>query len=137
MPKSCKRVSELGASLVCNVESTKCPVSDACTAILAVSASRISPTIMISGSWRIKERIPSAKCKSTPGLTCIWLKAGSIISMGSSIVQTLTCSVASCLSVLYNVVVLPEPVGPVTKIMPFGCAVSSCQVSSCLPDKPS
>jgi len=32
-----------GASLVCNVEKNRWPVSDACTAICAVSASRISP----------------------------------------------------------------------------------------------
>ena len=44
------RMIELGASFVCSVESTRCPVSDACTAICAVSRSRISPTMMMSGS---------------------------------------------------------------------------------------
>jgi hypothetical protein len=34
-------------------------------------------------------------------------------------VQTLTSGVASCLSVVYSVVVLPEPVGPVTRMMPL------------------
>ncbi len=33
------------------------------------------------------------------GCTCVWLSAGSIISIGSSIVQTLTSSVASLRSV--------------------------------------
>ena len=32
--------------------------------------------------------------------TCIWLNEGSIISIGSSMVQTFTSSVASCLSVV-------------------------------------
>ena len=45
-----KRRIELGASLVCSVVNTRCPVSDACTAICAVSRSRVSPTRMMSGS---------------------------------------------------------------------------------------
>jgi hypothetical protein len=55
------------------------------------------------------------------------LKAGSTISIGSSTVQTLTSSVASFFSVEYSVVVLPEPVGPVTRMMPCGCSISSFQ----------
>ena len=51
-PMSRSRVIELGASLVCSVLNTRCPVSDACTAIWAVSRSRISPTRMLSGSCR-------------------------------------------------------------------------------------
>ncbi len=35
-------------------------------------------------------------------------------------VQTFTSGVANCFSVVYSVVVLPEPVGPVTRTMPFG-----------------
>ncbi len=57
--------------------------------------------------------------------TCIWLNAGSTISIGSSMVHTFTSGVASCFSVVYSVVVLPEPVGPVTRIMPFGAGWSS------------
>ena len=38
-------------------------------------------------------------------------------------VHTFTSGVASCLSVEYRVVVLPEPVGPVTSTMPFGFSV--------------
>jgi hypothetical protein len=40
------------ASLVCRVDSTRWPVRAACTAISAVWRSRISPTMMMSGSWR-------------------------------------------------------------------------------------
>ncbi|MNW08282.1 hypothetical protein D3C71_2050420 [compost metagenome] len=90
----------LGASLVCSVESTRWPVSAAWIAISAVSRSRISPTMMMSGSWRISARTPLAKLRSMLCCTCIWLKAPSIISIGSSMVQRLTSGVASCLSVV-------------------------------------
>jgi len=63
--------------------------------ISAVWTSRTSPTMMISGSWRMSARTPSAKPSSIDCCTCIWLKAGSIISIGSSIVQTFTSGVAS------------------------------------------
>ncbi|MNY36040.1 hypothetical protein D3C86_1704990 [compost metagenome] len=76
--------------------------------------------MMMSGSWRISARTPLAKLSSMLCCTCIWLNAGSIISIGSSMVQTFTSSVASCLRVVYSVVVLPEPVGPVTRMMPLG-----------------
>ena len=49
-PISIKRVIALGASFVCNVLKTKCPVKDACTAISAVSTSRISPTRIMFGA---------------------------------------------------------------------------------------
>src|SRR5216117_1446011 len=49
-PMSTRRVTAFAASLVCRVESTRCPVSDACTAICAVSRSRISPTSTTLGS---------------------------------------------------------------------------------------
>jgi hypothetical protein len=49
-PMFTSRVIELGASLVCSVESTKWPVSAACTAMCAVSMSRISPSMITSGS---------------------------------------------------------------------------------------
>ena len=47
------------------------PVRLACMAISAVSASRISPTMMMSGSWRRTERRPLAKVRSIFGLTWI------------------------------------------------------------------
>ena len=52
MPMFIRRLTVLGASLVCSVESTRWPVSAALTAISAVSKSRISPTRMMFGSWR-------------------------------------------------------------------------------------
>jgi hypothetical protein len=41
-------------------------------------------------------------------------------SIGSSVVMIFVCSSLISLSALYNVVVLPEPVGPVTNTMPCG-----------------
>ena len=54
-PMFIKRVSVCGASFVCSVDSTMWPVCAALTAISAVSRSRISPTMMMSGSWRRKD----------------------------------------------------------------------------------
>ena len=60
-PMSARRVIALAASLVCSVASTRWPVSEACTAICAVSRSRISPIMMMSGSWRRIARSARAK----------------------------------------------------------------------------
>src|SRR5438094_21641 len=42
-------------------------------ATLAVSRSRISPTMMMSGSWRRIERSTVAKSSPICGRTCVWL----------------------------------------------------------------
>ncbi len=49
------------ALLVCRVENTRCPVSAAVITVAIVSGSRISPTMMTSGSWRITLRSASGK----------------------------------------------------------------------------
>ena len=49
-PMSINLDTALGASLVCKVLKTICPVKDALMAISAVSRSRISPTITILGA---------------------------------------------------------------------------------------
>src|SRR5438270_851034 len=54
MPRSRRRTTLSAALFVWSVESTRCPVSEASIAILLVSASRISPTMMTSGSARMK-----------------------------------------------------------------------------------
>jgi hypothetical protein len=73
-----------GASLVCRVEKTRWPVSDAWSASSAVSGSRISPTMTMSGSWRSTVR--SAATKVNPILLLIWdwLMPSSWYSIGSS-----------------------------------------------------
>jgi len=51
------------ALIVCIVVKTMWPVSDAAIAISIVSRSRISPTMILSGSWRKIERKPRAKVR--------------------------------------------------------------------------
>jgi hypothetical protein len=58
MPMSTNRVTVDGASLVWMVENTKWPVMAASMAMWAVSWSRISPTMMTSGSNRKKTAGP-------------------------------------------------------------------------------
>jgi len=89
MPMSWSRVTAPIAVFVCSVDSTRCPVREACTAISAVSRSRISPTMTTSGSWRRIARRPRAKVMSTFGLTCVWPTPGSMYSIGSSMVRIL------------------------------------------------
>ena len=86
-PISVRRVSAPGASLVWSVESTRWPVSADSIAILAVGVSRISPTIITSGSARSIERSASANPSFAFGLIWIWLMPGSWYSTGSSIVM--------------------------------------------------
>ncbi len=63
----------LGASLVCRVEKTRCPVNAERIAMSAVSRSRTSPTMMTSGSWRTMCRRPAANVSPICGFTWIWL----------------------------------------------------------------
>ena len=76
-------------SVACSDERTRWPVSADCTAMRAVSTSRISPTRMTSGSWRRIDRRPSAKVTPACSLIWIWLTEGRTYSTGSSIVMML------------------------------------------------
>ena len=87
IPISFSRGIAPGASLVCSVVSIMWPVSAASIAIRAVSASRISPTITMSGSARRIERSPVAKSSPALRLTFIWLIPSIRYSTGSSIVM--------------------------------------------------
>ena len=98
MPISIRRVTAPGASLVCSVESTRWPVSAASMAIWAVSRSRISPTMMMSGSARIIERRPEANVRPALVLTWTWVMPSSWYSTGSSIVMMFFSIVLSWLS---------------------------------------
>ena len=122
-PRSTRRRIVLGASLVCSVVSTRWPVSEAWMAICAVSRSRISPTRMMSGSCRRKLRSSLAKVSSCSMLTWHCTRPCTSYSTGSSAVRILTVMSLSSLSAAYSVVVLPEPVGPVTMQMPLGLLV--------------
>ena len=53
-----------------------------------------------------------------------------LYSTGSSIVTIFVSGSLMALSVAYSVVDLPEPVGPVTRMTPFGKAMSFFHASS-------
>ena len=92
--------------------------------------------MMTSGSWRKMARSALAKLKSILALTWVWPTPGSSYSIGSSTVMMLLPWVSRRCKPAYKVVVLPEPVGPVTKMMPCGwdskCA-NCCSTSPCMP----
>ena len=69
MPMFKSRVAPLAASLVWRVEKIRCPVSEVRMASSAVSRSRTSPTITMSGSWRRMLRSAEAKVSPISGLT--------------------------------------------------------------------
>ncbi len=73
--------------MVWRVENTKWPVSEALMAMLAVSASRISPIMMMLGAWRSIARRAAAKVMPMSVLTMTWLIPGSSYSTGSSTVM--------------------------------------------------
>ncbi|MCY1374646.1 hypothetical protein D9M69_620020 [compost metagenome] len=69
------------------------PVWAALMAISAVSRSRISPTMITSGSWRRKARSAWEKSMPCLGLTLTWLMPSRLISTGSSAVEILMSGV--------------------------------------------
>ena len=126
--KSMTRLMVSAASVVCSVDMTKWPVSEAASAALTVSRSRISPTRMTSGSWRIAARSAVAK-SAVSTRTSRWLIIESLskcsTSIGSSIVTTCTSRLLLMWSIIpASVVVLPDPVGPVTSTRPRGSIAS-------------
>ena len=70
-------------------------MSAASMLICAVSRSRISPTMMMSGSARIIARSPVAKVRPERGLTATWVTPSSWYSTGSSIVTMFLSGVFS------------------------------------------
>jgi hypothetical protein len=88
-PMSTRRLIALGASLVCRVLKTRWPVSEALTAISAVSLSRISPIMMMFGAWRRIERRAALKVSPMSARTCTWLMPAIWYSTGSSTVMIL------------------------------------------------
>ena len=73
IPMSSRRCSAVAVSVACTEDSTKCPVNADWTAIRAVSASRISPTRITSGSCRRIDFSPAAKVIPAASLIWIWL----------------------------------------------------------------
>ena len=114
--------------LVCSVPRVRWPVSAMVRAAAIVSRSRISPTSTTSGSWRrmyfsafLKDWVSEKTSRwFTRHFLCWWTN-----SMGSSMVTM--CSLRSELilsTMAARVVDLPEPVGPVTRMSPFGRSAS-------------
>ena len=94
------------------------PVSAASMAIEAVSLSRISPTRTMSGSDRRMARRALAKVRPALTFSCTWLTPFRGTSTGSSTVMMFFSGELRAVSVVYSVVDLPEPVGPLTRIVP-------------------
>src|SRR5215470_16666924 len=118
--------------LVCRVPNVRWPVSAIVSAAAIVSRSRISPTRTTSGSCRRIDLSAFVKdCVSAK--TSRWLTrhdlCGWTNSIGSSIVMMWSWRSLLILSIMAaSVVDLPEPVGPVTRISPFGRSASCCTI---------
>ena len=104
--------------MVAGVVSTMWPVSAASIAIRAVSPSRTSPTMMMSGSARIIERRPLANVRPARGFVWTCVMPSSWYSTGSSIVMMFFSGELISVSAAYSDVDLPEPDGPVTRTAP-------------------
>ena len=88
--------------------------------------------MMMSGSARTIERRPAANVSPVFGFTCTCLTPVSSYSTGSSTVMIVFSGVLTVVSPAYSVVVLPEPVGPVTRIAPWvACSASWKRARSC------
>ena len=127
--KSSRRLIDSVASTVWIVESTRWPVSAADRAVWTVSSSRISPTRITSGSWRSTLR--RARLKEAVSIpTSRWLMAERLSawtnSIGSSIVTMCLLIVWFMWSIIAaSVVDLPEPVVPVSRMIPRSSSASS------------
>ena len=118
IPMSRRRTIVSGALFVWSVLKTRWPVSDASTPVLAVSKSRISPTMITSGSARRKARMAAAKSKPILDWTWTCLRPYWVISTGSSAVQIFRSGRLISWRAACSVVVFPEPVGPTHRIIP-------------------
>ena len=117
-PRSSRRTIVSGALFVWRVESTRWPVSEASMPMAAVSWSRISPTMMTSGSARRKARRAAANVKPILGWTWTCRSPSCVISTGSSAVQIFRAGLLRRSSSAWRVVVLPDPVGPTQRMSP-------------------
>src|SRR5205814_1317694 len=103
-----KRPSTSMTLLAWTVVKTRWPVRADWMAMSAVSASRISPTMILSGSWRRIERSPRAKVSPFFSFTGIWVIPLSWYSTGSSMVMILSSSDLIVDSAAQSVVLLGD-----------------------------
>src|SRR3990172_190064 len=124
-PRFRSRVIVATALLVWIVDKTRWPVRAACIAIVTVSRSRISPSMMTSGSCRSIARRVDAKVIPILSWIATWLIPPISYSIGSSIVVMFRSTLLIRFRTLWRVVVFPEPVGPVTSRIPCGRRIST------------
>jgi hypothetical protein len=74
-PRSTSLVTAVAASFVCRLERTRWPVNEDWITIWAVSRSRISPTMMMSGSCRSNVRRPRANVIPLFSSICVWFSS--------------------------------------------------------------
>ena len=125
---SMMRLIASAALLVCSVARAKWPVSAMVRQALMVSRSRNSPTRITSGSSRraylsadpkLLVSVPTSRWL-TMQPWCRWMN-----SIGSSTVMMCPFRSLLILSIIAaSVVLLPEPVGPVTRMRPRGLSAS-------------
>ena len=117
------RSIDCAALLVCSVEKTRCPVSAAVIAVCMVCQSRISPTMMTSGSCRnmfLRASLKLGASVETSRWETAALPSAKRNSIGSSIVTMWTGRFSMMDRMTpARVVDLPEPVGPVIRTSPF------------------
>jgi hypothetical protein len=121
--KSTIRFTVSTVSAVWSVDRTRWPVSAAERAARTVWASRISPMKMTSGSWRSTRRMASENPPVSVPISR-WFtmarRSSNTNSIGSSMVTMFTARVRLTWSIIAAaVVVLPDPVGPVTSTRPL------------------
>jgi hypothetical protein len=91
-------------------------------AISKVSLSRISHTMIISGSCLNADLSPERNVNPISDLTCAWFNQSILFSTGSSNVVIFTSTLLISERAEYSVVVFHDPVGHVFRIIPFGYA---------------
>ena len=91
-------------------------------AISKVSPSRISHTMIISGSCLSAALSPERNVNQISDLTCAWFSQSILFSTGSSNVVIFTSILLISESAEYSVVVFHDPVGHVFRIIPLGYA---------------
>jgi hypothetical protein len=89
-------------------------------AISKVSPSRISHTMIISGSCLSAALNHDKNVNPISDLTCAWFNQSILFSTGSSNVVIFTSTLLTSERAEYSVVVFHDPVGHVFKIIPFG-----------------
>ena len=98
--------------------------------MLAVSASRISPTMMTSGSCRTNARSAAPKVESDSWFDLRLVDAAKLVFDGILDREDLACAIVErSVSMVASVVVLPLPVGPVTTTRPCGSLSKACSLS--------